>query len=175
MVYLPEEKLLIQSDIVNTNNPLPAMPTRDQQTLLTEVTRFEAGCRAGSADPWQADPVERLREDLPAADSQCPVSFTPGARRIDATADANDRRRQPVTPGHGAWNGRLCWQQWSGCWRSDCRSCRILCEVDIGSGHLAPRGPSLRAVPRVREETTVRGTPIGPIVSVGCTLRPDSF
>lgn len=70
MVYLPEEKLLVQSNIVNTNNPLPAMPTRDQQTLLTEVTRFEAGCRAGSADPWQADPVERLREDRPAADSQ---------------------------------------------------------------------------------------------------------
>lgn len=70
MVYLPEEKLLVQSDIVNTNNPLPAMPTRDQQTLLTEVTRFEAGCRADRADPWQADPVERLREDRPAADSQ---------------------------------------------------------------------------------------------------------
>ena len=37
MAYLPKEKLLIESDIVNTNNPLPAMPTRDQQKLYDEV------------------------------------------------------------------------------------------------------------------------------------------
>ena len=40
IAYLPAEKLLIQSDIVNTNNPLPATPTPDQQTLLTVVTRL---------------------------------------------------------------------------------------------------------------------------------------
>jgi len=37
MAYLPKEKILIESDIVNTNNPLPAMPTRDMNTLYTEV------------------------------------------------------------------------------------------------------------------------------------------
>ena len=57
MVYLPEEKLLIQSDIVNTNNPLPAMPTRDQQTLLTEVTRLKLDVEQivpihGKPIPW---------------------------------------------------------------------------------------------------------------------------
>jgi glyoxylase-like metal-dependent hydrolase (beta-lactamase superfamily II) len=37
MAYLPKEKLLIESDIVNTNNPLPAMPTRDLQKFYDEV------------------------------------------------------------------------------------------------------------------------------------------
>src|SRR5258705_1777739 len=41
MAYLPREKILIESDIVNTNNPLPAMPTRDMHTLRTEVTRLK--------------------------------------------------------------------------------------------------------------------------------------
>ena len=29
VAYLPKEKILIENDIVNTNNPMPAMPTRD--------------------------------------------------------------------------------------------------------------------------------------------------
>lgn len=37
IAYLPKEKMLIQSDIVNTNNPLPAVPTPDHQALYTEV------------------------------------------------------------------------------------------------------------------------------------------
>jgi glyoxylase-like metal-dependent hydrolase (beta-lactamase superfamily II) len=41
MAYLPKERVLIESDIVNTNNPLPAMPTRDMQSLFTEVTRLK--------------------------------------------------------------------------------------------------------------------------------------
>ena len=41
VAYLPKEKLLIESDIVNTNNPLPAMPTRDMRTLFTEVNRLK--------------------------------------------------------------------------------------------------------------------------------------
>ena len=35
--YLPKEKILIESDIVNTNNPMPAMPTRDMTTLRNNV------------------------------------------------------------------------------------------------------------------------------------------
>lgn len=41
VAYLPKEKLLLESDIVNTNNPLPATPTRDQQTLYNVVTRLK--------------------------------------------------------------------------------------------------------------------------------------
>ena len=41
MAYLPKEKILIESDIVNTNNPLPAMPTRDMNTLYTEVRNLK--------------------------------------------------------------------------------------------------------------------------------------
>ncbi len=35
--YLPKEKLLLENDIINTNNPLPAMPTRDMTTLRNNV------------------------------------------------------------------------------------------------------------------------------------------
>ena len=35
--YLPKEKILIENDIVNTNNPMPAMPTRDMTTLRNNV------------------------------------------------------------------------------------------------------------------------------------------
>ncbi len=35
--YLPKEKMLLENDIVNTNNPLPAMPTRDMTTLRNNV------------------------------------------------------------------------------------------------------------------------------------------
>ena len=37
VAYLPKEKLLLESDIVNTNTPLPAAPTRDQTTLYNVV------------------------------------------------------------------------------------------------------------------------------------------
>jgi glyoxylase-like metal-dependent hydrolase (beta-lactamase superfamily II) len=37
VAYLPREKMLIENDIVNTNN-LPAMPTRDMTTLYRQVT-----------------------------------------------------------------------------------------------------------------------------------------
>ena len=37
--YLPKEKLLIENDIVNTNN-LPAMPTRDMTTLYNQVRKL---------------------------------------------------------------------------------------------------------------------------------------
>ena len=35
--YLPKEKLLLESDIVNTNNPFPATPTRDYQKFFDAV------------------------------------------------------------------------------------------------------------------------------------------
>jgi glyoxylase-like metal-dependent hydrolase (beta-lactamase superfamily II) len=35
--YLPKEKMLLESDIINTNNPLPATPTRDMATLHNNV------------------------------------------------------------------------------------------------------------------------------------------
>ena len=41
IAYLPKEKILMQSDIVNTNNPLPAKPTADMQSLFTAVTRLK--------------------------------------------------------------------------------------------------------------------------------------
>ena len=41
VAYLPKEKLLIESDIVNTNNPLPAMPTPDQRTFYNVVNRLK--------------------------------------------------------------------------------------------------------------------------------------
>jgi glyoxylase-like metal-dependent hydrolase (beta-lactamase superfamily II) len=41
IAYLPKEKLLLEADIVNTTNPLPATPTRDQQTLYNEVRRLK--------------------------------------------------------------------------------------------------------------------------------------
>jgi len=37
MAYLPKEKILIEADLVNTNVPLPATPTKDQQTFYREV------------------------------------------------------------------------------------------------------------------------------------------
>src|SRR4030095_8690962 len=33
VAYLPKEKLLLEADIVNTNNPLPSPPTRDMQVF----------------------------------------------------------------------------------------------------------------------------------------------
>ena len=57
MAYLPAERLLLESDIVNTTNPLPAMPTPDQQTLFTEVTRLKLDVERivpihGEPIPW---------------------------------------------------------------------------------------------------------------------------
>jgi glyoxylase-like metal-dependent hydrolase (beta-lactamase superfamily II) len=40
VAYLPKEKLLIENDIINTNN-LPAMPTRDMTTLYRQVTALK--------------------------------------------------------------------------------------------------------------------------------------
>jgi glyoxylase-like metal-dependent hydrolase (beta-lactamase superfamily II) len=37
IAYLPKEKLLIEADLVNTNVPLPATATKDQQTFYREV------------------------------------------------------------------------------------------------------------------------------------------
>jgi hypothetical protein len=37
VAYLPKEKMLIENDIVNTNNPMPAMPTRDMTSLRNNV------------------------------------------------------------------------------------------------------------------------------------------
>jgi len=40
VAYLPREKMLIENDIINTNN-LPAMPTRDMTTLYRQVTALK--------------------------------------------------------------------------------------------------------------------------------------
>ena len=40
VAYLPRERMLIENDIVNTNN-LPAMPTRDMTTLYRQVTALK--------------------------------------------------------------------------------------------------------------------------------------
>jgi glyoxylase-like metal-dependent hydrolase (beta-lactamase superfamily II) len=57
VAYLPKEKLLIENDIVNTNNPMPAMPTRDMQTLFREVTKLKIDVQQivpihGKPIPW---------------------------------------------------------------------------------------------------------------------------
>jgi glyoxylase-like metal-dependent hydrolase (beta-lactamase superfamily II) len=41
VAYLPREKLLLEADIVNTNNPLPAQPTRDHQVFYNVVNRLK--------------------------------------------------------------------------------------------------------------------------------------
>jgi glyoxylase-like metal-dependent hydrolase (beta-lactamase superfamily II) len=50
MAYLPKEKLLIESDIVNTNNPLPTMPTRD-------YTKFRDAVKMLKLDVAQIVPI----------------------------------------------------------------------------------------------------------------------
>ena len=55
--YLPKEKMLIESDIVNTNNPLPAMPTRDMTTLRNNVAALGLDVQTivpihGKPMPW---------------------------------------------------------------------------------------------------------------------------
>jgi len=57
VAYLPKEKILIENDIVNTNNPLPAMPTRDMQTLFREVNKLKLDVQQivpihGKPIPW---------------------------------------------------------------------------------------------------------------------------
>jgi hypothetical protein len=37
MAYLPKEKLLLEADLVDTNEPLPATLSRDQQSFLSAV------------------------------------------------------------------------------------------------------------------------------------------
>ena len=37
MVYLPKEKLLLEADLVDTNEPLPTTLSRDQQNFLKAV------------------------------------------------------------------------------------------------------------------------------------------
>jgi hypothetical protein len=41
MAYLPKEKILIQNDLLNTDWPAPAMPTREMNTLRTEVNTLK--------------------------------------------------------------------------------------------------------------------------------------
>ncbi len=40
VAYLPKERLLIENDLINTTNPLPASPTADQRTLYEVVRRL---------------------------------------------------------------------------------------------------------------------------------------
>lgn len=48
--YLPKERLLIEADVVNTDGPLPAMPSRDQTSFFNAV-------RLLKLDPVQIVPV----------------------------------------------------------------------------------------------------------------------
>jgi len=41
MAYLPKEKILIENDLLNTDWPTPAMPTREMNTLRTEVNTLK--------------------------------------------------------------------------------------------------------------------------------------
>jgi glyoxylase-like metal-dependent hydrolase (beta-lactamase superfamily II) len=50
MVYLPKERLLLEADLVNTNEPLPATLSRDQRSFLNNV-------RALKLDPATIVPV----------------------------------------------------------------------------------------------------------------------
>jgi glyoxylase-like metal-dependent hydrolase (beta-lactamase superfamily II) len=55
--YLPKEKMLLESDIINTNNPLPAMPTRDMTTLHNNVKALKLDVQQivpmhGKPMPW---------------------------------------------------------------------------------------------------------------------------
>ena len=50
MAWLPKERLLMEADVVDTNAPLPAMPTRDQTSLFNAVKLLKL-------DPLQIVPV----------------------------------------------------------------------------------------------------------------------
>ena len=50
MAWLPKERLLIEADVIDTNAPLPAMPTRDQTSLFNAVKLLKL-------DPLQVVPV----------------------------------------------------------------------------------------------------------------------
>jgi glyoxylase-like metal-dependent hydrolase (beta-lactamase superfamily II) len=56
VAYLPRERMLIENDIVNTNN-LPAMPTRDMTTFYRQVTALKLDVQQivpihGPVMPW---------------------------------------------------------------------------------------------------------------------------
>ena len=57
VAYLPKEKMLLESDIINTDNPLPAMPTRDMTSLYTMINRMKFDVQTivpmhGKPMPW---------------------------------------------------------------------------------------------------------------------------
>mgnify|MGYP003345185897 CR=1 FL=1 len=57
VAYLPKEKMLLESDIINTDNPLPAMPTRDMTSLYTMIIRMKFDVQTivpmhGKPMPW---------------------------------------------------------------------------------------------------------------------------
>ena len=61
MVFLPKEKLLIEADLVDTNVPLPATLSRDQQGFFRAVQKLKLDVGQTRADPRQAGAVVRLR------------------------------------------------------------------------------------------------------------------
>ena len=57
MAYLPKEKILIENDLLNTDWPTPAMPTREMNTLRTEVNTLKLDVQTivpihGKPIPW---------------------------------------------------------------------------------------------------------------------------
>jgi hypothetical protein len=55
--YLPKEKILIENDLINTNNPMPAMPTRDMTSFFNEVKNLKLDVQQivpihGRPIPW---------------------------------------------------------------------------------------------------------------------------
>jgi hypothetical protein len=55
MVFLPKEKLLIEADLVDTNVPLPATLSRDQQSFFRAVQKLKLD--VGQIVPIHGKPV----------------------------------------------------------------------------------------------------------------------
>ena len=56
MAFLPKERLLIEADIVDTLEPLPATPTADQRSLNNEVTALKLD--VGQIVPIHGKPIQ---------------------------------------------------------------------------------------------------------------------
>jgi hypothetical protein len=69
IAYLPKEKLLFEADLLDTNLPRPATPTRDQTSFFNAVTKLGLEVAQivpvhGQPVPW-ADFVKSFRSGRP--------------------------------------------------------------------------------------------------------------
>jgi hypothetical protein len=55
IAYLPRERILMEADVVSTDAPLPATPTRDQTSLFNAVKRLNLD--PATIVPVHGDPI----------------------------------------------------------------------------------------------------------------------